>query len=206
MGHSVTQMVLEEEHADDCPVYCQWCLTHWRESGSNIQSNHFEDVVCLCTDQDQDVYHSLWCIACKCPGSCRVDTCSIACHFQLLVRVSKSDSGGLFIAHDSFSLQSLDMDIHLQSFTIPHYHSLMISLSKPAHLAIVYAPTRPVIMFISSWRQYCLTVDDLLLYCTANNDLDQFLNKNEADLQPHLDHISDQDLVVWYRILPRGIE
>lgn len=87
------------------------------------------------------------------------------------------------------------MDIHLQSFTIAHYHSLMISLFKPAHLAIVYAPTRPVIMFVSSRHQCHLTIDDLLLYCTANNDLDQFLNKNEVDLQPHLDHISNQDLV-----------
>ena len=98
------------------------------------------------------------------------------------------------------------MNIHLQSFTIPHYHSLMISLSKPAHLAIVYTLTRPVIMFVSLRHQCCLTIDDLLLYCTANNGLDQFLNKNEVDLQPHLDHISNQDLVARYWILPWGIE
>lgn len=88
------------------------------------------------------------------------------------------------------------MDIHLQSFTIPHYPSLMIAMSKPAYLAIVeYAPTKPVIVFVSSRRQCWLTVDDLLLHCTADNDLDRFLNVDEAELQPHLDHVGDKALV-----------
>ena len=78
------------------------------------------------------------------------------------------------------------MDIHLQSFTIPHYPSLMIAMSKPAYLAIVeYTPTRPAIVFVPSRRQCRLTVDDLLLHCTSDNDPDRFLNIDEADLQPH---------------------
>ncbi|KAH0831089.1 hypothetical protein J3R83DRAFT_13650 [Lanmaoa asiatica] len=86
------------------------------------------------------------------------------------------------------SSRPLDMDIHLQSFTIPHYPSLMIAMSRPAYLAIVeYAPTRPVICR--------LTVDDLLLHCTADDNPDRFLNIDDADLQPHLDHISDNGLV-----------
>ncbi|KAG8216298.1 putative RNA helicase [Butyriboletus roseoflavus] len=94
------------------------------------------------------------------------------------------------------SSRPLDMDIHLQSFTIPHYPSLMIAMSKPAYLAIVeYAPAKPVIVFVSSRRQCRLTVDDLLLHCTADNDPDRFLNIDEAELQRHLDHISDKGLV-----------
>ncbi|KAG6370880.1 putative RNA helicase [Boletus reticuloceps] len=94
------------------------------------------------------------------------------------------------------SSRPLDMDIHLQSFAIPHYPSLMIAMSKPAYLAIVeYAPTKPVIVFVSSRRQCRLTVDDLLLHCTADNNADRFLNVDEADLQPHLDRISDKSLV-----------
>ncbi|KAH0834659.1 putative RNA helicase [Lanmaoa asiatica] len=94
------------------------------------------------------------------------------------------------------SSRPLDMDIHLQSFTIPHYPSLMIAMSKPAYLAIVeHSPTRPVIVFVSSRRQCRMTVDDLLLHCTADNDPDRFLNIDEADLQPHLDHVSDKGLV-----------
>ena len=42
------------------------------------------------------------------------------------------------------SARPLDMDIHLQSFTIPYFLSLMIAMSKPAYLAIVeYSPTKP---------------------------------------------------------------
>ena len=39
-----------------------------------------------------------------------------------------------------------------------------------------------------------MAVDDLLLHCTADNDPDWFLNVDEANLQPHLDHISDSGL------------
>ena len=185
MGHSVTKMVSEEERADDCPVYHRRSSTHWWRSRSDVRSDHFEDVVRLCTDQDQDMYHSLWCITRKCLRSRRVDRRSIACYFQLLAKVSKLGGVGLFITHDSISSRPLDMDIHLQSFTIPHYPSLMIAMSKPAYLTIVeYAPTRPVIIFVSSWRQCRLTIDDLLLHCTSDNDPNRFLNIDKADLQP----------------------
>ncbi|KIJ63099.1 hypothetical protein HYDPIDRAFT_29788 [Hydnomerulius pinastri MD-312] len=98
------------------------------------------------------------------------------------------------------SSRPLDMDIHLQSFTTPHYPSLMITMSKPAYLAIVeYAPTKPVIVFVSSRRQCRMTVDDLLTHCSADDNPDRFLNIEEADLQPHLDHISDKGLAECLR-------
>ncbi|KAG1902400.1 DNA polymerase theta/eta [Suillus fuscotomentosus] len=94
------------------------------------------------------------------------------------------------------SSRPLDMDIHLQSFTIPCFPSLMIAMSKPAYLSIVeHSPTKPVIIFVPSGRQCRLTVDDLLIHCGADSDPDRFLNIEEADLQPHLDHISDKGLV-----------
>jgi pre-mRNA-splicing helicase BRR2 len=88
------------------------------------------------------------------------------------------------------------MDIHLQSFTIPHFPSLMIAMSKPAYLAIIeYSPTKPVIVFVPSRRQCRLTVDDLLIHCGADDKPDRFLNIELEDLQPHLDHIRDPSLV-----------
>ncbi|KAF7968038.1 hypothetical protein HWV62_32144 [Athelia sp. TMB] len=94
------------------------------------------------------------------------------------------------------SARPLDMDIHLQSFTIPHFPSLMIAMSKPAYLAIVeYSPTKPVIIFVPSRRQCRMTVDDLLIHCAADENSDRFLNIDEAQLQPHLDHITDRGLV-----------
>jgi pre-mRNA-splicing helicase BRR2 len=88
------------------------------------------------------------------------------------------------------------MDIHLQSFSTPHFPSLMIAMSKPAYLAIMeYSPTKPVIIFVPSRRQCRLTADDLLTHCGADDNADRFLNIELEDLQPHLDHITDQGLV-----------
>ncbi|KAF8886795.1 putative RNA helicase [Infundibulicybe gibba] len=101
------------------------------------------------------------------------------------------------------SARPLDMDIHLQSFTIPHFPSLMIAMSKPAYLAIVeYSPAKPVLIFVPSRRQCRLTVDDILTHCSADDKPDRFLNIELADLQPHLDHIHDQGLV---EVLKHGI-
>ena len=108
------------------------------------------------------------------------------------------------------SARPLDMDIHLQSFTIPHFPSLMIAMSKPAYLAIVeYSPTKPVIVFIPSRQQCRLSVDDILTHCSVDDKLDRFLNIDLEDLQPHLDHIRDIGLVETlkhskssYRCLP----
>ncbi|KAH9005535.1 Sec63-domain-containing protein [Lactarius hatsudake] len=94
------------------------------------------------------------------------------------------------------SARPLDMDIHIQSFTIPHFPSLMIAMSKPAYLAIgEYSPTRPVIIFVPGRQQCRLTAEDLLVHCGADDDEDKFLNTELSDIQPHLDHISDRGLV-----------
>lgn len=98
--------------------------------------------------------------------------------------------------HVSFSARPLDMDIHLQSFNIPHFPSLMIAMSKPAYLAIIeHSPTKPVIIFVPSRRQCRLTADDILTHCGADDDSNRFLNIELEDLQPHLDHVTDQGLV-----------
>ncbi|KAJ7271901.1 Sec63 Brl domain-containing protein [Mycena haematopus] len=95
------------------------------------------------------------------------------------------------------SARPLDMDIHLQSFTIPHFPSLMIAMSKPAYLAIVeYSPTKPVIIFVPSRRQCRMTVDDLLIHCAADDKPDRFLNVEDSSvLDPHFENITDRELV-----------
>ncbi|KAJ6502434.1 putative RNA helicase [Mycena sanguinolenta] len=95
------------------------------------------------------------------------------------------------------SARPLDMDIHLQSFTIPHFPSLMIAMSKPAYLAIVeYSPTKPVIVFVPSRRQCRMTVDDLLVHCAADDKPDRFLNVEDSSvLEPHFENITDRELV-----------
>ncbi|TFK19384.1 hypothetical protein FA15DRAFT_557462, partial [Coprinopsis marcescibilis] len=53
------------------------------------------------------------------------------------------------------------------------------------------APTKPLTVFVPSRRQCRLTVDDILTHCAADDQPDRFLNIELADLQPHLDHVSD---------------
>lgn len=72
----------------------------------------------------------------------------------------------------------------------------MIAMSKPAYLAIAeYSATKPVIIFVPSRRQCRPSASDILLHCLADGDENRFLNIEEADLQPHLDHISDTGLL-----------
>ena len=88
------------------------------------------------------------------------------------------------------------MDIHIQSFSIPHFPSLMLAMAKPAYLAITeHAPTKPVIIFVPSRKQCRMTAADILVYCLADGQEDKFLNIEMEQLQPHLDHITEKGLV-----------
>ncbi|KAF5317291.1 hypothetical protein D9611_003658 [Ephemerocybe angulata] len=70
------------------------------------------------------------------------------------------------------SARHLDVDIHFQSFSIPHFPSLMIAVSKPVYLAISeYSPTKPIIAFA-----------------------DRFLNTKLEDLQSHRNYLHDKAL------------
>jgi pre-mRNA-splicing helicase BRR2 len=40
-----------------------------------------------------------------------------------------------------------------------------------------------------------LATEDLLAHCGADDDEDRYLNAELSDIQPHLDHISDRNLV-----------
>lgn len=89
----------------------------------------------------------------------------------------------------------LPLEVHLQSFNVPHFPSLMIQMAKPAYLAILeYANEKPVIAFVPSRKQCRLTASDLLIYALSDENPTRFLNIEKEDLQPHLAHITDQNL------------
>lgn len=93
------------------------------------------------------------------------------------------------------STRPLPMDIHIQSYDTPHYPSLMLSMAKPAYLAVNdWAGTKPVIAFVPSRKQCKLTANDILTYCLANEEDKRFLNIEEADLEPHLERLQDPGL------------
>jgi pre-mRNA-splicing helicase BRR2 len=90
------------------------------------------------------------------------------------------------------SARPLDLDIHLQSFTISHFPSLMIAMAKPAYVAISeYSPVKPVIVFVPSRKQCATTAADLLSYCLADDKEDRFLNIDMEELGRHLPHVTD---------------
>lgn len=79
------------------------------------------------------------------------------------------------------------MPIHIQSFTINHFTSLMSAMSKPAYITIKeYSPNEPLIGFVPS-RQCRLTVADIFSHRSADDQTDLFLNIELEELQPHLD-------------------
>ncbi|GAA96884.1 uncharacterized protein L969DRAFT_17737 [Mixia osmundae IAM 14324] len=89
----------------------------------------------------------------------------------------------------------LPLQVHLQSFNVPHFPSLMLQMAKPAYLAIIeWAEARPVIAFVPSRKQCKLTATDLLTYCLADEDQNRFLNADVTELESTLELISDEDL------------
>lgn len=94
------------------------------------------------------------------------------------------------------SARPVPMEVHLQTFAIPHFASLMIAMAKPAYLAIVeYAPTQPTLIFVPTRKQAKLTVNDILMYAQADTDGEpRFLNMDEEHLRPHLERIQDAEL------------
>ncbi|KAK1926565.1 putative Pre-mRNA splicing factor [Papiliotrema laurentii] len=93
------------------------------------------------------------------------------------------------------SARPLPLEVHLQSFNVPHFPSLMLAMAKPAYLAMVeHAAGRPTICFVASRKQCKLTANDILTYCLADEDEYRFLNVDPEDLEPHLERLQDRDL------------
>ncbi|ORY24132.1 putative Pre-mRNA splicing factor [Naematelia encephala] len=93
------------------------------------------------------------------------------------------------------SARPLPLEVHLQSFNVPHFPSLMLAMAKPAYLAMCeHAAGRPTIAFVASRKQCKLTANDILTYTLADDNEKRFLNVDEEELAPHLERLQDRDL------------
>lgn len=93
------------------------------------------------------------------------------------------------------SARPLPLEVHLQSFNVPHFPSLMLAMAKPAYLSMVeHAAGRPTICFVASRKQCKLTANDILTYCLADDKETRFLNVEPEELAPHLERLQDQAL------------
>ncbi|KAL6715877.1 Pre-mRNA-splicing helicase BRR2 [Lecanora helva] len=92
-------------------------------------------------------------------------------------------------------VRPVPLELHLQSFTIPHFPSLMLAMAKPTYAAILgMSPDKPAMVFVPSRKQARATALDLLATCTADDDEDRFLHTEIDQIAPLLQRINENAL------------
>ena len=92
-------------------------------------------------------------------------------------------------------VRPVPLELHIQSFTIPHFPSLMLAMAKPTYTAIIrMSPDKPVTIFVPSRKQTRATALDLLSACIADDDEDRFLHATVEDMTPLLDRVQEIEL------------
>ncbi|KAJ5766358.1 uncharacterized protein N7511_003974 [Penicillium nucicola] len=87
------------------------------------------------------------------------------------------------------------LELHLQSFTIPHFPLLMLAMARPAYQSILQlSPDKPALVFVPSRKQVRATAMDLLSACAIDDDEDRFLNADAEELAPLLSRVHEQTL------------
>ncbi|RKF78587.1 Pre-mRNA-splicing factor brr2 [Golovinomyces cichoracearum] len=89
------------------------------------------------------------------------------------------------------------LELHIQSFTNPHFPSLMFAMAKTAYLSIIQmSSAKPTIVFVSSRKQARSTTRDILSACVASDDEDRFLHADIAQMKPLLERVQEEALAM----------
>ncbi|KAL3423556.1 Pre-mRNA-splicing factor brr2 [Phlyctema vagabunda] len=92
-------------------------------------------------------------------------------------------------------VRSVPLELHIQSFTVPHFPSLMLAMAKPTYLSILQMSSdKPAIVFVPSRKQVRATSRDLLSVCVASDDEDRFLHGEIDQMKPLLERINEEAL------------
>ena len=92
-------------------------------------------------------------------------------------------------------VRPVPLELHIQSYAIPHFPSLMLAMAKPTYTAVVQlSPDKPAIIFVPSRKQARATVLDLLAACIADDDEDRFLHTTVEEMGKLLAHVNEQAL------------
>jgi pre-mRNA-splicing helicase BRR2 len=93
-------------------------------------------------------------------------------------------------------VRPVPLELHIQSFTVPHFPSLMLAMAKPTYLSInQMSPDKPAIVFVPTRKQVRATTRDLLSACVASDDEDRFLHADIEEMRPLLEKIREEALV-----------
>ncbi|XP_065882563.1 U5 small nuclear ribonucleoprotein 200 kDa helicase-like [Dysidea avara] len=94
------------------------------------------------------------------------------------------------------NVRPVPLELHIQGYTVSYAPSRLIAMTKPVYSAICkYSPKKPVIVYVPSRKQTRLTAVDLLTFCAADLQPQQFLHCAEDDLANHVKYIKDKTLV-----------
>ncbi|KAK1757664.1 pre-mRNA splicing helicase [Echria macrotheca] len=101
--------------------------------------------------------------------------------------------------HDIYNfsphVRPIPLELHIQSYTIPHFPSLMLAMAKPTYLAVTQlSPDQPALIFVPSRKQTRATARDILMACVADDDEDRFLHVDREVIQKFLDRVQEDAL------------
>ncbi|KAI9828704.1 MAG: DEIH-box ATPase [Thelocarpon impressellum] len=87
------------------------------------------------------------------------------------------------------------LELHIQSFSIPHFPSLMLAMAKPVYYSITQmSPDKPAIVFVPSRKHARSSAADLLAACVADDDDDRFLHAQIDEVAPLLNRVGERTL------------
>lgn len=89
-------------------------------------------------------------------------------------------------------VRPVPLELHIQSFSIPHFPSLMLAMAKPAYTAISQmSPDKPALVFVSSRQQSRATAIDLRAGCMADEDEYKFLHTELDEIKAVLGRVQE---------------
>ncbi|KAI1312538.1 Sec63 Brl domain-containing protein [Xylaria venustula] len=92
-------------------------------------------------------------------------------------------------------VRPIPLELRIQSYTIPHFPSLMLAMAKPTYLAVTeLSPDQPALVFVPNRKQTRSTARDILTACLADDDEDRFLHVDVDQLRPLLERIHEEAL------------
>ncbi|KAH7123827.1 Sec63 Brl domain-containing protein [Dendryphion nanum] len=93
------------------------------------------------------------------------------------------------------AIRSIPLELKIQSFTIPHFPSLMLAMAKPTYKAVTQmSPDKPAIVFVPSRKQARTSALDIFAAAVAEDDEDRFLNAPLEDIKPILEKVNEKAL------------